>query len=266
MVRVAVRTGIVSRAWLRRKRRRERRYDMDWHRRIAIPVWRRSRVTERMAWILFVEWLFHRFGFRAKRGMLRPLSPPMDDNTTNTESAGVLGRIVLYDALKTKSLVVSLTPIAVKKFFAMVLGVRFDFGVEDPFHILQGELLSERPFWRVDRRFLSSSPQRCSILCNLGIETSSDKQKNIDGKLRTAVFRQLFCFLPFITDGLVCKKCDSSTQRCLLFLPLFIDKVPCFFCRGQSHFQVGTVSGTWSSLAPYLLFPYSLLSICTLSK
>src|SRR5450432_3874025 len=103
--------------------------------------------------------------------MFRPLGPPMDDNATNTERAGMLSGIVLNDAFKAVELEIVLAAIAEEKFLTILLRKRLDLCVENPFHILQNQLLSERTIRRVDNRLMSSSSGCCFVLCNFCIES-----------------------------------------------------------------------------------------------
>jgi hypothetical protein len=86
----------------------------------------------------------------------------------------MLGCIVLNDAFKAVELEIVLAAIAEEKFLTILLSERLNFGVENPFHVLQYQFLSVRSIRRVDFGFMTRSTRGCFVLGDLSIEPLSD--------------------------------------------------------------------------------------------
>jgi hypothetical protein len=125
--------------------------------------------------------------FGTERGVFWPLRSPVHDDAALTEDCRVLRSVVLDDPLETKRLEISLAPIAVEELLAIPLCVRFDLGVEDPFHVLQRQFLGEGPFRRISWGSLTSSFDSGCVFCNLGVKALPNVDKHLGGELGTCI-------------------------------------------------------------------------------
>jgi hypothetical protein len=140
---------------------------------------------------------------------------------------------MLYDAFKSEGLQVSLAAIAIEKFLAMDFGMWLDFGVENPLHVLQRQLLCEWSFGRVRRGRLARGSRCDCLFRNLGIKALPNVDEYVCGKLGTCVFCHLLPIFPAVTNDFVRVGRDPASQRCLNLFPVLVNEVPSFLGRSK---------------------------------
>jgi hypothetical protein len=145
----------------------------------------------------------HSRWIRIERWNLWPLRLPMDNDTANTECSGMLGRIVLDNTFKPIILGSIVASVAKKDFLTVLLCMRLDFGVKDPFHVLQNEFPGVGSMWGIHLWFPPSCTNSSFILSYLGIESLSDVDQDLCGKLWRVFRGYLITTVPAITNDLI---------------------------------------------------------------
>jgi hypothetical protein len=178
----------------------------------------------------------------------------------------MLSRVVLNDTLKPIYLEVPLAAIAIEQLLLMRLRVGFDLGVENPLHVFQGQFLREGPVRGV-RWIVPTGDTSChGIRGHLVIESSPYVCEHIDGKPRTGFLSNLLAVVPPISNDLVGKTGNISTDRRLHFFPVFVHQIPGFLGCRQRSFKAALVVFPFNRPSLGSALGISLFGVCSLSQ
>jgi hypothetical protein len=153
----------------------------------------------------------------------------MDDDASHTERTGVLGCVMLYDPFEPIELGITLAGIAKKKLLTVLLSMGLDFGVKDPFHVLQNQPSEVGSVGRIHFRFSASGANSGLVLGYLCVESFPYIDQNVGSELWAVLIIHLLTTIPAIANDFVCIPTNSRPQRSLNIIPFSVDEILCFW-------------------------------------
>jgi hypothetical protein len=147
----------------------------------------------------------------------------MNYNVARTQGIRMLGGVVLVHPFEAEGL--ARAAVAVEDFLLERLRKRLDLVLKDPLHVLQSQLLCERPLWWVYHWLLANSLGRCRVAVHPVVEPLADVNQGLGSKSGAVLLANLVATVPAVSDVFINVTDNLSTERSLNFLPLLIDGI-----------------------------------------